>query len=80
MTLVTNWDIRQAIGRFSENDAILLDAAKMRPYEYRWVAVSDGAVVATADSIPDLMPMLDAAEVPLRTCAIRFIGKDGIHY
>jgi hypothetical protein len=45
-------------------------------YQKKWVAIYDGQVVGSADTLPDLLASTDARHLPRQSIVARYIDRD----
>jgi hypothetical protein len=45
-------------------------------YQKKWVAIYDGRVVASAETLPDLLVSTDAQRLPRQSIVARFIDRE----
>ena len=45
-------------------------------YQKKWVAIYDGQVVASADTLPELLASTDARQLPRQSIVARYIDRD----
>lgn len=70
-------DVMRELERFSDDARVLStrQSALIERYARRWIAILDGAVVASADSLQGVLAAADGRGLPRRRLVVRFIDR-----